>query len=306
MSQDIDTHAPSPEFRRHLEWQIESALRRESRFAAPVAQVRRLRAAVVLLAALAVGGLASVATGQVQDAQRRDLLIETARSEEQLARVRLELAQADYEQAMRGFEVGTVTREALLTAERQMRTMQAALEGVRIDLEEIRATASAPRNELSAPLVGPRDFVRERLQLELEAAQQVLIAAEQTVTETEQRVRIAIAPRTTLLQAEAELLRARARMLLATASIELRQRFLQGGIAPEQIAPTLRRTELGLQAERVQREVDLARARIVELRQLVSAGQATELDLKRAEVELLEREMQLQLIRTELEMLARG
>jgi outer membrane protein TolC len=49
--------------------------------------------------------------------------------------------------------------------------------------------------------------------------------------------------------------------------------------------------------------MEIARARLVEVRRLVEVGTAAPLDAKRAEVELLEREMELKRLRQELEKL---
>jgi len=59
-----------------------------------------------------------------------------------------------------------------------------------------------------------------------------------------------------------------------------------------------------VQADRAQRELLLGRARVEELRRLVSVGTAFQLDLKKAEVEVLERELELRQITQELQTLA--
>jgi outer membrane protein TolC len=297
----IESHEPTPEFRAHLEWQIESALRRETRLSAPVGFVMpRLRAALIAVAAFLVGGIAVIASDQVQDARQRDVLIETARSEEALVRMRVDLARADYQDARSRFEVGTGGRETVLAAEGRMRAMEMELKRIQLDIEEIRTTSQAPRNELHAPLVGQRDFVRERLAFELNVAQHALVAAEQAVAQAKARIEVGTASRAAQLQAEAELVPARARMQLLSAMLDLRQRSLKGEISADAMIPALRRTELTLQRERTQREREIARERVAEVRRLVEIGMASQLELKRAEVELLEREVELQRIRREL------
>jgi outer membrane protein TolC len=305
MNPPSESHEITPEFRAHLEWQIESALRRETRFATPISGgVARLRGALVVIAALAVGGIAVAASGELQEARQRELLIETARSEEALVRLRVDLARADYQEARRRFETGTADRETLQAAERQLRAMETALARIQLDIEEIRTTSAAPRNDLQAPLVGQRDFVRERLTLELDTAQHALVAAEQALAQATQRVSVGLAPRAVQLQAEAELAQARARMQQLRATLDLRQRSLRGEIKVEELAPALRRMELTLRRESVQREIEIARGHVEEVRRLMAIGQATQLELKRAEVELLEREVELQRIRQELEMIS--
>lgn len=301
MTRPMDGHDVRPEFRAHLEWQIASALRREERFAAPVSSgSSRLRAVLVVVAAVVAGGAVVATSQELQGARQRNELLETARSEEALVRMRLDLAQVEYEEVRKRFEVGAAGREALQAAEQQRRAMENALARARLDIDEIQAAGAAPRNDLQAPLVGGRDYVRERLMLELETAQHALTAAEAAVRHTEERMRVGLAPRAAHLQADAERARAHARMQQLRASLELRQRALTGEIKSEEIASSLRRIELSLQRERLQRELQIGRERIAEMQRLVEVGQASALEVKRAEVDLLEREIELQRITKEL------
>jgi hypothetical protein len=86
-------------------------------------------------------------------------------------------------------------------------------------------------------------------------------------------------------------------------TIEMRQRSLAGNVKIEELAAEQRRRILLLQQVSVQRELELARMRVQETRRLVEVGQALQLDLKRLEVEMLEREVELRKIRQEIEML---
>ena len=299
-----ESHEITPEFRAHLEWQIESALRRETRFTEPAGgRMPRLQVALVAVAALLLGGIAVAASGELQDAKQRDLLISGASSEEALVRLRMELARADLQDAQRRFETGTADRQALQAAQRQLRAMEMALAKTRLDIEEIQATSAAPRNDLQAPLVGKRDFVRERLLLELDTAQRALAAAEEEVAHAKQRVSVGVAPMTVQLQADADLAAARARMQQLRVMIDMRDRSVAGGMTNEQLLAEQRRMELTIQHEHVQRELEIARVQLQTVRRLVEIGTATQLDLKRLEVELLERELELKRIRQEIEML---
>lgn len=305
MNPYVEPHEPTPEFRAHLEWQIETALRRETRLSAPVSgRVHQLGLVLIVLAALATGGVVGIASGRLQDARQRDQLIEAARSEESLAQVRLDLARTELQEAQRRFETGTTGRETLLAAQRQVQDMQASLARIRLDIEEIRATSAAPRNELQAPVVGQRDFVRERLRLELESSQHALVAAEQALQQAQSRVDVGVAPPTALLQPESDLAQARARMQLAHGLIDLRDRFVRGEIKTEALAVAARRVELTSQQQRAQRELDLARRRVEELRSQLEIGRAGQLDVKRSEVTVLELQVELKRVQQELEALS--
>jgi outer membrane protein TolC len=298
------SHEVTPEFRAHLQWQIESALRRESRFTEPVGGgPSRLHVAVVAVIALFVGGIAVTASGELQEAKQRDLLLATASQEEALVRMRVELARADLQDAQKRYEVGASDRQTLLEAQRQLRAMEMELQRIRLDIDEIQQTSASPRNDLQAPLVGTRDFVSERLKLQLDTAQRALVGAEEGVAHARQRIEVGTAPMTAKLQADAELAAARARMQELRIALEMRQRSVAGEVKAEELAAELRRQQLMLQQEAVQQQLQIMRALLEELRRLVEVGTANQLDAKRLEVEILEREVELRKIRQEIEML---
>ena len=301
MTHPSDPHEPSPEFRAHMQWQIETALRRESRLAAPVGgRLRGFRTAVVVLIALALGGAGGLASAHVQDARQRNRLVEGVRAEMQLTQTRLELAQAEYRDVKQRHEVGLAGRESIRAAEHQLRAMEAALARLQLDLQEIQATAAPPRDDLDAPLVAQRDFVRDRLHLELGTTQRAMAAAEEIVAQLRGRAAVGTASRAALAEAEADVARVRQQMTLLGSKLELRKRYLRQEIAREEVAATLRRTELTLALQRAQQEIALGRERVAQLRRQASVGLAAELEVKRAEVALLEREVELQRIQREL------
>jgi polyhydroxyalkanoate synthesis regulator phasin len=93
-------------------------------------------------------------------------------------------------------------------------------------------------------------------------------------------------------------------MQLASGLIDLRDRFVRGEIKTEALASAGRRVELTSQQERAQRELELGRRRMEELRSQFEIGQASELDLKRSEVDLLEKQLELKRIQQEIQALA--
>ena len=305
MNRAEGSHDLRPEFRAHLEWQIQSAIRRETRFGEPVKTGHpRLRAAAMLVLAMVVGGIAVGASGELQDARERQAVLDGAQSELKLIKLRVELAKADFEQTRQRFEVGAVGRETLQAAERELRAQESALARLQLDIEETQISSATPRNELQAPLVGGRDFVRERLLLDLRAAQRDLAGAEQAIEQARQRVEVGVAPPATVLVAEVEVAEARARLKQLQGTIELREQAVRGEIKAEDVASMQRRMELMLHRDRLRREIELGRTRIEDIRRQVETGVASQLDLKRAEVELLERETELQRVERELERVA--
>jgi replicative DNA helicase len=191
-------------------------------------------------------------------------------------------------------------------AENELRAMETALARLRLDLEEIQISSTTPRNDLQAPLSGKRDFVRERLQLDLALAQRGLAAAEQGLAQVQSGFDVGTGTPAALLQAQTELSQTRAQMEQLRSAADLRQRLLKGEIKAEELSSAFRRMELRVQGERLDRELTIARRRVDEVRRLMEVGQATPLEVKRAEVELLEREIELKSVRRELDMIVGG
>jgi hypothetical protein len=296
-----------PEFRAHLEWQIASALRREERFAAPVAAPwTRLRTAVALAAALACGAAAVAATDELHEVRQRDALVEAAKAEEKLNQLRVELARTAVQQARSRFEVGTASRETVQAAEAELRAMEGALARNALNIAEIQATAQPPRDDLQAPLVGTRDFVSERLKLTLAELQHQLAAAEGARAAAQARFEVGLASQAARMQAQGEVVQLTLKLQQMAATLELRKQALSGAIKHEDLVQQLRRLELTTQRQQIEREIEMLRARLQEIRRRTEVGTGGELELKRAELELLERQVNLQRIIQEFQKVTAG
>ena len=301
-----EAHEPSPQFRAHLEWQIASALRRESRFDEPVRhRWGSLSAVVMVLVAFALGGMAVAASEQVQDARQKDRLIESVSAQEAMLKMRLDLARAEVQQAQRRVEVGMLEREKLLEIERQAQAIQALLAKLRLDKEEVSASAAPPRDDLDAPLVNGRDFVRERLLVEMQIARNDVAVQEALVAQAVRRLASGITTKIAMQQLEAELEQALSALRLLQGKIELRERALKGGMKPEEAARAQRQLELKISEARLQMEIELSRKQLQEMRRMVETGVATQIELKRVELQLLEKEVELQTLRRTIETLGK-
>ena len=297
-------HAPSDSFREHLEWQVRTAVRRETRFATPVAARRnRAPSVVILLIGLTLGAGAAVASAQVRESRDRATLLITSEREHRVAEMRLALIGQELALARRRFEAGVIGRESLAEAENALRAAELKLNRVELNMEEIRASGAAPRDEISAPLVGNRDFVKERLQLELVLAQQKLATAEQIAEETDRRVQLGVVDRMAALQTKADLARAQVDLELLANTVQLRQQFLQEKQHPAAVADALQRLRLQAELQFVQEQHATQRARLQMLRERHQVGAIPELDVLRAEVSLAETAAQLEALQRQVQLL---
>jgi outer membrane protein TolC len=308
MSEHIGLHEITPEFRARLDWQVATALRRESRFVLPVTggRWRRLRVAVVLLCTLAVGGLGGVASAQVQDARERVRLLAAARSELALAEMRLELARVEFLDAEQRRRTGLIETSEFMAASAAVRALEASLRAAELGIDEIRITGLPPNDALTAPLVDGRDFVQERLRSQVDAAEAEVRRANHVMSTVEQRVKLGLADSLESLQAGVEAVRADGALEALRTHLQLRAEYLSGEIRTEDLPLAVRRAELRLELRTAALAFTLARHRFHQMENRLALGQATARDVLRAELQMLEREADLEVLRRELALLGGG
>ena len=291
-------HRPTPEFRDYLEGEIVREFRRDRSFA-------RLRIAAVIFATLAAGTTAGLASAQIRENAQRDSLLESAQSDLALIGLRLELARARVADVNSKFKVGVVGQVAVGAAESELRQMEAEAARARVNVDEIKVSSMPPRDDLNAPLVGTRDFVTERLQLDLFAAQQRLTATEQALAEAEPRFRVGMVSELSLQQAGMDVTRARAALGTLAERRKLRKEFVDQGTPGEQLNRRFQQAQVRFDAMTASEEVKLLRKRLKALEDQHAVGAAAELDVLRAKVDLVTQERLLQLLSVKLRELSK-
>jgi outer membrane protein TolC len=303
MRQLDDPHLPTPEFRRRLELEIvrtlraEAAAQRGPRFRLPRAG---LRTAAMIFVSIGFGVAAGAGSAQVRDGQQRGRLLEVQRAEMALEALRLELAQAQAEEARRQAAVGVAGRESVLAAEADLRAMEANLARTRLDMAEIEATARPVRDDLAAPAVGGRDFVRERLDLELTVAQHRLVRVEEALALLQDRVRVGAIRKEALAGVRMDLEEARAELERLAARRQIREEFLRERLPVEEVARRVERTELAVQSRVLEQRRALVEVRLAEIQKRVDTGTAHEVELLRARLEEAELRVEMEALRAHL------
>lgn len=288
-----DAHRPTEAFRHFLDGEVTRAFRRDR-------TRRRLRLAAVIMISLAIGTSGGLASAQVREGSQRDSLLETARIDAALVSLRLELARAQLKEVLRGVAAGATSTASGTSADFQVREMESQLGRAAANIDEIKATAKAPRNELNAPVVNGRDFVKERIQLQAMVAQQRMQTAETDLAETARRVRAGAASSVANLEAELALARARRDLIVLAERLTLRKEFLEKGTPVEQLMRRLEQMELRQDVVVTQHAVEVARDRAATLEKRRAAGAGEELEMMKAQVEMKEREIELQQLMRQL------
>lgn len=293
------THRPTQQFREYLEGEVVRRFRRERTF-------QRVRGLAVVIASLTVGATAGLASAQIREGAQRDSLLQSATADLSLAAMRLELARAQHADVSAKVKTGVLGAPSLAAADAELRRMEAAAMRARLNVEEIRATALPPRDDLNAPLAGARDFVGERIQLELAVAQQRLTAAEEALAEADRRVRVGAGSDVAVPEAQLGVARARAALGVLAEQRTLRKEFVERGTPADELARRLQRQQLRLDAMVAEKAVSVARERLALITRQRAVGVASELERLKAEVDLREREAELMAIARQLRALGRS
>jgi hypothetical protein len=87
---------------------------------------------------------------------------------------------------------------------------------------------------------------------------------------------------------------------------ELRERFIRGELSAAQMALSQRRSELTIARDRATRDIALASEQLTRLRKLAEVGLVAPIEVKRGEIRVMEAELELKRIHTELAALGSG
>lgn len=301
MSTDIGRHVPTSAFRATMEQQISRAFRTTEIADMPPSTRRtrpswrtRLRNVALVTIGLLLGVGAQFASAQVQDARQRSELEAAKHAERDLLTLRLQMAELNLQGASKASEVGAGSREAVRDAELEVQQVRVAIAILELELLEIRATAASPRDELWTPLNGSRDFVRERLQMQALVAQQRLAVAESEAREMERSHAAGAVLVSAVRDAQLDMAQAKMEFERLVLRIQLRDRFLKDGLSAEQVTRELQRVDLTVEIRHAQERLKAAEERLRSARERSAVGVTTALELKRAELEVLEVQLEMQ------------
>ncbi|MFC1627621.1 hypothetical protein ACFL3H_00735 [Gemmatimonadota bacterium] len=298
------THEPTSEFIARLEWQVRSTLSRRDRFSMPtrrpVQQVMKMAALLLLSIFLGAAGVATA--DQVQESRARELLLQRIDFEMQLAGAQLQLLRTRVSEIRDQVEGGLAHEAVLRTATFEMRGAELHYTRLQLDREEISLSGREPQQNVSAPRIGGRDFVSERLELEIARTSDECELVEAGLTRTRELIEQGMLNRSESLEQEAALSSLKLHLRYLTSLHDLRAQFLEGKISRDKVE----QEALLAEAESRLDHTSLAAAQ-VELRrveELYQKGAVTESELMQARIKVITAEFKLQQVLVRIEQLA--
>ncbi len=305
MNQD---HTPDPEFVNHLEWELKSTLRRQGTLNGTSSGARptRLRlGATVALAAVSmmIGGAGTHAVARSIDSRSASLLIARGEAIVEIAQMRLEPVVREYAKMQTLMEQRTVTEREFKQVEMQYVQAKSEVEVGELELAETRLSGKSPNGNLSAPLVGGRDFVSERMNARrLPIQLRLQLAIDQTDRYCE-LMEAGVASAREFKVAQAEVVGPEEKLSKLEKHLELRAFFLAGKLSAAEVE--LRGMRLAAVSARTMAalQLEVLGDRHKRLAILSGQGVVSASELQAVEAELRAIEAQVELVDLELHIL---
>jgi hypothetical protein len=281
---------PDTQFVDRLEWQLASEFRRREHLKPAPGRIAVPRPVFVLgLAAgvLLLGVAATKAADIIKDSWRKKIEIARLETEVKIKTAFLGLKKDRAAQAGNKYSLGLVAEDEALAEKLGAERAAADLERSSLDLEEVKVSGQAPRDEIYSPLVGGRDFVAERLGIEKRVLQADLELRRARYGRTlKHRVDLGIVPKSAWSEFEAALAGQGAAIGDIENRLVLRRRFLAGEISAGELEIQIRMSAAEKELREAQSAIANIRPQVDELRAKAAAGLITIDELKGAELGL--------------------
>lgn len=287
-------HEPREEFLNQLELQLCADLRRRKRSGGARTSLPQSRIAVALaiaavaIASMAIGGGVVAAAYQARFNEQRDLLLGIFEERAAIAKQRLALATQQLRQVQERVSIGVEPEESVSDMQFKVTEAEAELKSIELDIAEISATGREPMNALSAPLISGRDFVTERMRVEMSVPAAALELEKTRAQRARTRFEVGLAETTEVEAAGARIVELESAVEVFRRKLGIRQTFLKSGL-PAAVAD-LRglEAETDLRRTALTRRIDFARRQLHDVKGKTAIGTAEPLDVAEAELRLQE------------------
>jgi hypothetical protein len=291
---------PDPSFTSALEWQLRSEMRRG--VSNPTRRV--LPKGITLVAVALASGLAGAAclgaAMQVQESRRGQVIVAGLTLRETAAKQAAEFAKKLKEnvEAMRA--AGTVTQGEVERAKARAEAAAAAARIAALELAEAKASSQPARNEISAPKVGGRDFLAERLLIEQEQAALKAKAEAELQREAHERIAAGLAARAEAAAVELAASLSKREAERVTARAALRAKFVAGQVTAERAEQEDLLAKMQTAQDLAAEKLATAQKTLARVTALRDAGTASNADLNEAQLLVATLRVELEIARAEL------
>jgi len=298
-------HEPTPEFARFLEWQVTTAVRRQTRFAEPPrpAHMKYLGIAALVVVSILIGAGGVTAAGRIQANEQTKTLLAQQAGAVMVAQMEVDAAKQAAELAKKRAAVGMSTQEEAVAADRSLQRALLHLKRATLGTEEIGGSGKPVQDELSAPLVGTRDFVTERLLLDQQDSAMALASAAAQLKKAQTRFDVGLGSDVEVAGAQAELKVADIETQRVASLIDLRRQFLMGRIKAADLQTQQMLGAAMAQLAVAESDLVLTTKRYQQIQRLLEVGTMAEVDVLKVKVEMLTKQREIEQLKARIRML---
>ena len=227
---------PDELFMDRLEWQLASEYRRKQLLGPirPKIVLPRRLAAGLLVVGLFMSGVTVIKAAEYfKDSWRKKIEIARVETDVRLKEARQESARQSAARLKQLYSLGLVETGEDRVADFSVKKAGLAMDKSLLNRDEVRASGTVPRDEIYAPKVGGRDFVGERLAIDKKEAEMEMAAQEIRRDRTRNRAALGLATAEDIKALESEAAGQKAAILRIEKRMDLRKRFLAGGLTAQ-------------------------------------------------------------------------
>jgi len=293
-----EIYEPDNQFLDRLEWQLSSEYRRASRLkpaSGKIAIPRKVVAITCMVGILMTGVAVIKAAEYIQDSWRKKIEIARAETEVKLKKAHLESTREIASRAEMRFSNGLVEEEEYRVIQIAAKRAELDWNSSLLNLDEVKASGVAPRNELYAPEMGGRDFVSERLKIEIKEIELDLELFRSRVERLKQLVEKGLVQEDELDLIQSEIANRKMMIDKIQERLDLRKRFVAGEITAQEV-------EIGDRLNVAERNLHLAQSRVDTLKEQMMRLKTLETERMISPMEVKQMQYALDAAQAELEL----
>lgn len=266
------TYEPDSRFVERLEWQLASEYRRTNCLkpsSGKVAVPRRMVAVALLIGVLTTGVAVIKAAEYIKDSWRKGIEIARVGTEVQLKKAHLESTREMAARAETLASSGLIREEESQVLELGVEKAALDVDRSLLNLDEVKASGVAPRDELYAPVLGGRDFVSERLKIQIKDVERELELLGSRLDRSKRLVEVGVASEGDLDLIQAEIAARKAMVDETQKRIDLRKRYVAGEVTAQEV-------EIGDRMAVAEKDLRQAQTRVDSLMKQLERSKAQE------------------------------
>jgi hypothetical protein len=301
-----NNHKPDIGFVDGLEKQLTSELRRSRRFGPvdrPAGTKRFMKMAILFIACAATGVAAAKTVEHIESSKRKILQVARIEAMTEQLRARQGVVQSMVEELEERVDAGLIHEDELVEAAIQSKLLDFELEKALLDLEEVHMSGEAPSNELYAPLQDGRDFIIERLEIDLRRVEMIKKHLEVGVDDLKRRVEAGLVSQEEMRELELQIDGANGEIEDVQRRIDLRRGYLSGDLSSREIILMQITKKARSRLDKAERVLKMTEERLTEISELHARGLVRESELRQAEYQVITSRSEYRIAEIELELL---